>query len=88
MQHESPWQLRVQARLRWDNAVVESFFGTLKRELVHRYAFATREAARQALSSWIEVWYNRKSRHSALGYVSPEEFETNNALTNALPMAA
>jgi len=68
----------------WDNAPVESFFGTLKRELVHRYAFATREAARQALFSWIEVWYNRKRRHSALGYVSPEEFETN----NALPMAA
>ena len=72
----------------WDNAPVESFFGTLKRELVHRSAFATREAARQALFSWIEVWYNRKRRHSALGYVSPEEFETNNALTNALPMAA
>ena len=68
----------------WDNAPVESFFGTLKRELVHRYAFATREAARQALFSWIEVWYKRKRRHSALGYVSPEEFETN----NALPMAA
>jgi transposase InsO family protein len=47
----------------------------LKRELVHRYRFATREEARVAVFRWIEIWYNRKRRHSALGYVSPEAFE-------------
>ncbi len=59
----------------WDNAPIESFFATLKRELVHRARFATREAARAAIFEWIEAWYNRKRRHSALGYLSPEEFE-------------
>lgn len=59
----------------WDNAPSESFFASFKRELVHRYSFKTREEARQAIFRWIEVWYNRKRRHSALGYISPEEFE-------------
>ncbi|GAB4453715.1 MAG: hypothetical protein OHK0029_07020 [Armatimonadaceae bacterium] len=59
----------------YDNAVVESFFGTLKQELVHRRSFATREEARQEVFQYIEVWYNRKRRHSSLGYVSPAQFE-------------
>ncbi len=59
----------------YDNAVVESFFGTLKQELVNRCRFATRESARQAVFEYIEVWYNRQRRHSSLGYVSPAEFE-------------
>jgi len=59
----------------WDNAPVESFFGTLKQELVHRCRFATREAARREVFEYIEVWYNRQRRHSSLGYVSPAEFE-------------
>ncbi len=59
----------------YDNAPVESFFASLKRELVHRYRFTTREEARAAIFRWIEVWYNRKRRHSALGYISPEAFE-------------
>ena len=59
----------------WDNAPVESFFGTLKQELVHRCNFGTREGARQELFNYIEVWYNRKRRHSSLGYISPAEFE-------------
>jgi transposase InsO family protein len=59
----------------WDNAPVESFFGTLKQELIHRCSFATRQDARQEVFDYIEVWYNRKRRHSALGYISPEEFE-------------
>ena len=59
----------------WDNAVVESFFGTLKCELVHRSRFASREQARQEVFEYIEVWYNRKRRHSSLGYLSPDEFE-------------
>lgn len=59
----------------WDNAPMESFFGSLKRELVHRVRFATRQEARLALFDWIEVWYNQKRRHSSLGNVSPETFE-------------
>ena len=59
----------------FDNTPVESFFASLKRELVHRYRFTTREETRTAVFRWIEVWYNRKRRHSALGYISPEAFE-------------
>ncbi len=59
----------------WDNAVVESFFGTLKQELVNRRRFATREVARQEVFAYIEIWYNRQRRHSSIGYVSPAEFE-------------
>jgi transposase InsO family protein len=59
----------------WDNAPVESFFGTLKQELVNRCRFATREAVRQEVFKYIEVWYNRQSRHSSLGYLNPAEFE-------------
>jgi putative transposase len=59
----------------YDNAPVESFFASIKRELIYRRRFATREEARIAVFSWIEGWYNRKRRHSALGYLSPEEFE-------------
>ena len=59
----------------FDNAVVESFFGTLKVELVHRCRFATRREARREVFEYIEVWYNRKRRHSSLGYLSPQEFE-------------
>lgn len=58
-----------------DNAVAESFFATLKKELVHRRRFETRAAARTAIFEWIEVWYNRRRRHSSLGYLSPAEFE-------------
>ena len=59
----------------WDNAVAESFFATLKRELVERRDFATRAAAERALFEYIEVFYNRRRRHSSLGYATPVEFE-------------
>jgi transposase InsO family protein len=59
----------------WDNAVVESFNATIKTELVHRKKWKTREEVRAAIYNWIEVWYNRKRRHSTLGYRSPEDFE-------------
>jgi transposase InsO family protein len=59
----------------YDNAVVESFFSTLKTELVHHERWATRDVARQSLFEYIEVFYNRRRRHSSLGYVSPHEFE-------------
>jgi putative transposase len=59
----------------YDNAVVESFFSTLKRELVHRERFATRAEARSAIFEFIEVFYNRQRRHSTIGMVSPTAFE-------------
>jgi transposase InsO family protein len=60
----------------WDNAVVESFFGTLTKELLGDRPFATREEARRELVEFIEIWYNRKRRHSSLGYRSPVDYET------------
>lgn len=59
----------------YDNAAVESFFGTLKGELVDREHYRTREEARASVFEWIECWYNRRRRHSSLGYLSPEAFE-------------
>jgi putative transposase len=59
----------------WDNAVAESFFATLKTELIYRRRFATRAQAREAIFDFIETFYNPKRRHSTLGYVSPMEFE-------------
>jgi putative transposase len=60
----------------YDNAVMESFFGTLKRELVNCERFITRDQARKAIFEWIEVFYNRQRLHSSLGYRSPAEFES------------
>lgn len=59
----------------WDNAVVESFFATLKRECVRGARYPTRAAAHDALTDYIDHWYNRRRRHSALGYLSPEDYE-------------
>jgi len=59
----------------WDNACVESFFGTLKRELVYHRRYATREEATQDIFEYIEVFYNLQRRHSTLGYDSPAEYE-------------
>mgnify|MGYP000022015069 CR=1 FL=1 len=58
-----------------DNAMKESFWATLKKELVHDADFATRAEAKAAIFEWIEVFYNRERLHSSLGYVSPEAFE-------------
>ena len=60
----------------WDNAPMESFFASLKKELAHGEIFATREQARASLFEYIEVFYNRVRRHSSLGYMSPAEYET------------
>jgi putative transposase len=60
----------------WDNAVVESFFSTLKREWVQGKVYRTRAEARADIFYYIETWYNRKRRHSTLGYLSPAEFES------------
>jgi transposase InsO family protein len=59
----------------YDNAMMESFWATLKTELVHHQTYATREQARQSIFEYVEVFYNRKRLHSSLGYVSPESFE-------------
>lgn len=59
----------------YDNAITESFFGTLKRELVHHCAFTTRQEAQSQIFHYIEGFYNRQRRHSAIDYLSPERFE-------------
>src|SRR5204863_3505122 len=59
----------------WDNAVAESFFATLKVDLVHDAAWTTRAAARRELFDYLEPFYNGRRRHSALGYLSPRAFE-------------
>ena len=59
----------------YDNAVVESFFSTLKNELVHEREYHTREEARAEVFEFIEVFYNRQRLHQSLGYVSPVQFE-------------
>ena len=66
----------------WDNAVVESFFSTLKTELVYQTSFATCDHARGMLFDYIETFYNSKRRHSSLGYLSPAEFERRSATVN------
>jgi transposase InsO family protein len=59
----------------WDNAVAESFFSTLKEELIYRGSWPTRAAARRAIFEYVEVFYNRQRMHSALGYLSPVDYE-------------
>ena len=59
----------------WDNAVAESFFSTLKAELVHRTDFVSRSHARASVFEYIETFYNPRRRHSALGYLSPVDYE-------------
>jgi len=60
----------------WDNAVAESFFATLKIELVYQTQWSTRDQARSAIFEYIELFYNRSRRHSALGYLCPDQFES------------
>jgi putative transposase len=59
----------------WDNAVAESFFKSIKTEMIYHFKFKTRREAKLAVFEYIEVWYNRKRKHSTLGYLSPEEYE-------------
>ncbi len=59
----------------WDNAVAESFFKTLKAECVYQNIFETKQQAALIVFEYIEIWYNRKRLHSALGYLSPQDFE-------------
>jgi putative transposase len=59
----------------FDNAVCESFHATIKKELLYRRSWPTKQEARTAVFEWIEVFYNRERRHSTLGYYSPAEYE-------------
>ncbi len=67
----------------WDNAPVESFFATLKKELVHQRRYRTRAEARADLCEYVEVWYNRQRRHSTLGYMTPVAYENRASLAQA-----
>jgi transposase InsO family protein len=60
----------------WDNAVAESFFATIKRELIDRCPWPTIAGVRRAVFDWIEGWYNTRRLHSSLGYLSPARYET------------
>jgi hypothetical protein len=59
----------------WDNAVAESFFATIKTELLDRRPWPTRAAAHKAIFNWIKGWYNTRRRHSTLDYLSPATYE-------------
>lgn len=59
----------------WDNAVTESFFNTLKTELIYTQRYATRAIAKQSVFEYIETYYNRMRRHSAIGLMAPIAFE-------------
>jgi putative transposase len=59
----------------WDNAVVESFFGTLKTELIYPESWMTRSELHAAIAEYIELFYNTERRHSYLGYLSPAGYE-------------
>jgi putative transposase len=63
----------------YDNAMAESFFATLECELLDRQRFQTQVEARMAVFEWIEAWYNPRRRHSAIGYLSPVDFERSHA---------
>ena len=67
----------------WDNAVAESFFATLKKELVNRHHYETRRQAAAAIFEYIEAFYNRVRRHSELGYSSPVEYRKNQESVSA-----
>ncbi len=67
----------------WDNAVAESFFATIKEELVYRRNWQGRNQLRSAVFEYIEVFYNRRRLHSALGYRAPIQFEQEKAIVNA-----
>lgn len=71
----------------WDNAVAESFFGTLKTELIHPMIFTTREKTKTVIAEWIEVFYNRQRIHSTIGYLAPVQFEEKYWLSLEQPIA-
>jgi transposase InsO family protein len=67
----------------WDNAVSESFFATIKAELIDRQGWSTRTATHKAIFEYIEGWYNTRRRHSSLGYLSPNTYENSHHTTDS-----
>jgi transposase InsO family protein len=72
----------------WDNAVAESFFGTIKTEFIHSTTFSTCAIARTGIAEWTEVFYNRQRLHSTIGFLSPSQFEDNYYLSLQPPIPA
>jgi transposase InsO family protein len=72
---------------RWDNAVGESFFVTIKTELLDRQPWPTKAMAHEAIFEYIEGWYNTRRRHSSLGYLSPTAYEATTEPATALAVA-
>ena len=72
----------------FDNAMAESFFATLECELIDRRSFRTQAEARMAIFEFLEGWYNTRRRHSALGYLSPNDFERAALTPSASPLAS
>lgn len=62
----------------YDNAYVESWFSSLKKEWIYRHQYETEDQLRALVFEYIEVWYNKKRKHSSLGYLSPVQYKTNN----------
>ena len=71
----------------WDNAVAESFFATIKTEMLDREPWPTKAKTHKAIFEWIEGWYNTRRLHSSLGYLSPATYETTQAPTRRLEVA-
>jgi putative transposase len=72
----------------YDNAVAESFFATLKKELVHRRSWPTRRELTSEVFEYIEAFYNRARRHSTLGYLSPADYENRTLFNDGASLAA
>ena len=72
----------------FDNAVLESFHASLKKDLIHRRSWPTKAEARTAVFEYIETFYNRRRRHSRLGMLSPLEFENRTLVTGGASLAA
>ena len=71
----------------YDNAMAESFFSTLQRELLDEHRWATRRQLALAVFEWIEAWYNPRRRHSSIGRVSPVDYEAAQATRDLYPAA-
>ena len=71
-----------------DNAVAESFFASLKKELIRRRSWPTRRDAQGAICAWIEGWYNRRRLHSTVGYLSPGDYENRTLIDGGTRLAA
>jgi putative transposase len=72
----------------FDNAVLESFHATIKKDLIHRHSWPTKTEARVAVFEYIEAFYNRRRRHSTLGYLSPADFENGTLMADGASLAA